>query len=290
MENIYQIKIRSNPNSRDLYPSERRYSSSIVLGLSIMFIALGITSSLMGTLVVRRFASNHTEDAFAEEYNSSEFFEDQRLVRRVEEDLQYMRKPAHHLNIPAMVSAGSFVMSLGLFLAGLAGLLAWKQWYIDTNITWFFLASCFASVTYSISLLLITLILMDTREVLLDKTAPISLGLTANIFITSLLGVVWSVVATNVAFKGMKNNYPDDIILSKSGKGRVEVSTVRKGNKIARVVPPDILDHFPKSGKLAKFLSKNESSGGLPKAESNKEYEERVKKFLSGESDNYIKH
>jgi hypothetical protein len=73
--------------------------------------------------------------------------------------------------------------------------------------------------------------------------------------------------------------------LSKSGKGRVEVSTVRKGNKIAQVVPPDILNHFPKTGKLAKFFPKKENNGDLPKAESNKEYEERVKKFLSGEAD-----
>jgi hypothetical protein len=282
MENIYKIRIRSNPNPRDLYPSERRYSSSIVLGLSIMFVALGVTSALMGTLVVRRIATNHTEETTS--WNSTEeFLEEQRFANRVEQDLLHHK--THSINIPAIVSAGSFVMSLGHFLAGFAGALAWKRWYVDNNITWFFLSSCFSSVTSSISLLLISLALVDTKDVLLDKTSPISVGLTANIFITSLLGVIWSVVASNVAFKGMRNNYPDDIVLSKSGKGRVEVSTVRKGNKIAQVVPPDILNHFPKTGKLAKFFPKKENNGDLPKAESNKEYEERVKKFLSGEAD-----
>ncbi|EFA07196.1 hypothetical protein TcasGA2_TC010202 [Tribolium castaneum] len=291
MENIYKIKIRSNPNPRDLYPSERRYSSSIVLGLSIMFLALGITSSLMGTLVVKKMTTNHTQVFFPDNHTASnkteEFLEEQRLIKRIEEDFFPFKKPeGHTINIPAIISAGSFVMSLGHFLAGFAGILAWKQWYIDNNITWFFLSSCFSTLTSAISFLLISLAVLDTRDILLHKTSPISLGLTANIFITSLLGVIWSIVATNVAFKGMKNNYPDDLVLSKSGKGRVEVNTVRKGNKIAKVVPPDILDHFPKTGKLAKFFPKSESNGNLPKAESNKEYEERVKRFLSGESQN----
>lgn len=288
MENIYKIKIRSNPNPRDLYPSERRYSSSIVLGLSIMFLALGITSSLMGTLVVRRITTNHTQEITSDitTNSSEEFLAEQRLIKRVEEDLLLLKKSDRHtINIPAIISAGSFVMSLGHFLAGFAGILAWKQWYIDNNITWFFLSSCFSTLASSISFLLISLAVLDTQDMLLNKTCPISLGLTANIFITSLLGLIWSIVASNVAFKGMKNNYPDDLVLSKSGKGRVEVNTVRKGNKIAKVVPPDILDHFPKTGKLAKFFPKNESNGNLPKAESNKEYEERVKKFLSGEAE-----
>ncbi|XP_044263934.1 uncharacterized protein LOC123010845 [Tribolium madens] len=289
MESIYKIKIRSNPNPRDLYPSERRYSSSIVLGLSIMFLALGVTSCLMGTLVVKKMTTNHTQESFNQttSNNTEEFLEEQRLIKRIEEDFfSFKKSEGHTINVPAVISAGSFVMSLGHLLAGFAGILAWKQWYIDHNITWFFLSSCFATLTSAISFLLISLAVLDTRDSLLNKTSPISLGLTANIFITSLLGVIWSIVATNVAFKGMKNNYPDDLVLSKSGKGRVEVNTVRKGNKIAKVVPPDILDHFPKTGKLAKFFPKNESNGNLPKAESNKEYEERVKRFLSGESQN----
>lgn len=275
MENVYKVKIRSNPNPQDVYPSERRYSSSIVLGLSVMYLALAVTSSLMGTLVIRRMTCNHT---VAE--NLTEYLPDQRLVDRIEEDLALFNHHDHHtMNIPTMVSVGVFIMSLGHFLSGFSGLLAWKQWYIDHNITWFFLSSCFSTVTSSISLLLISLALME-KEVIVDQST-ISLGLVANIFITSLLGVVWSVVAANVAFKGMKRNYPDDLVLSKGCGGKIEVSTVLKGNKLGKLVPPDIWNNFPKSEKLTKFFP-NKEIVGLPKMESSKEYEERVKQFLAG--------
>lgn len=289
MENIYKIKIKSDPNPRDLYPSERRYSSSIVLGLGVMFLALAATSTLMGTLVVRRLTQNNN---ITTETNLTEEINQQRLLKKVENDLSFTQNnnqppnpTPHHrdINTAGLITAAAFLMSLGLFLSGFTGLLAWKQWYVDHNITWFFLSSCFSSVTSSISLLLITLALMEWKSLTNQSDLPASVGLMANIFITSFLGVIWSVLASNIAFKGMKNDYPDDIVVAQGGKK--VVSSVKKGNKIGKVVPPDILSNFPKSGKLAKFFRRQATDGNLPKAESNKEYEERVKKFLSGHTE-----
>lgn len=184
-------------------------------------------------------------------------------------------------------------MTLGSLLAGLSALLAWKRWYIDNNIKWFFISSCISTLTSLICLLLTAFTVSSAGEFRSTQFSqdfpgegsnPPSFSLVAavNILIASASEVIWSVLSARLAYKGMMNGYPEDIIISKSG-GRTEVCTVRKGNRKRKIIPPDILNHFPNSGKLAKYLPKMES-GDLPKEESNKEYRERVNKFLAAQN------
>lgn len=306
MERIFKIKTKSNVDPRDQYPSERRYSASIVIGLSVVFLQLFLYSVLMGTLIVHKLTvqeqelemmrntgiplnssdqetnlDNSTEDVASSTQNPS-----QRLYERVEKDLDI--HDHYYINIPALVCSGCFVMALGFICSFMTGILAWKRWYIDHNITLFFLASSFSSLTSAICLLLSGLVTLNMNfnfdEYESNPTSPITFSLAMNIIILSSIGLIWSFLSTKVAYRGMKNGYPDDMAVSKGGR-TVQVSTVRKGSKNCTTFPPDIINHFPAGEKLAKYVPKKDNSN-LPKAESNYEYQQRVDKFLSGSSEN----
>ncbi|XP_065169161.1 uncharacterized protein [Atheta coriaria] len=314
MENIYKIKIRTNPDPTGLYPSERRYSASTVLGLSVVHIALAITALLMAMLSISNYHIHHgshnttlstIQNEESTSFNTSMELEQAEvdLTMNATREIQFLSLT--HRNC----ALAPCLMSLGAFLAGIFGLLAWKRWYIDHNIRWFFLATLTSTILSSICVfvMIITLIAeyekysdlpnfefdfrvnnSNTNKLSDDSKLPnIKFVLSLNIMIACLLEMIWSGLSARVAFAGMRNSYPDDIIISKS-RGKIEVNTVHKGNKKAPppVVPPDILNHFPNSSKLAKYLPKTEDGGNLPKTESNSEYQERVRKFLSGSNEN----
>ncbi|KAJ8925502.1 hypothetical protein NQ315_009340 [Exocentrus adspersus] len=224
---------------------------------------------------------NSTEEAVTENPT-------QRLYDRVEKDLD-LNSDHYYINVPALVCGGCFVMALGCFFSFVTGIMAWKRWYIDHNITFFFLASSFSTLTSAICFLLSVLTTLnmnfnfDEYETS-PPNAPITFSLAMNIIILSCIGLIWSFLSTKVAYKGMKNGYPDDVIVSKAGR-TVQVSTVRKGNINSVTFPPDIINHFPAGEKLAKYVPKQDN-GNLPKAESNIEYQQRVDKFLSGTPEN----
>nr|XP_023014814.1 uncharacterized protein LOC111504484 [Leptinotarsa decemlineata]XP_023014815.1 uncharacterized protein LOC111504484 [Leptinotarsa decemlineata]XP_023014816.1 uncharacterized protein LOC111504484 [Leptinotarsa decemlineata] len=290
MERIFKIRTKSDRNPRGQYPSERRYSASIVVGLSVVFLQLFLYSILMGTLIVHKMTvnqnANTTRDNDIGILNETEIQELERLEEKLERDLDH--KVQVSINVPALVCSGCFIMATGYFLSFSTGLLAWKRWYVDHNITFFFLAATFSTLTSALSLLLSLLTCLnmdfdyDTYNYAPSEASPITFSLALNIIILSSVGVIWSFLSSKVGYKGMRTSYPDDMGVGKGGQ-QVEVSVERKGN--GNAFPPDIISHFPVDDKLAKYLPRKENRD-LPKAESTLEYQQRVDKFLSGDGDN----
>ncbi|VEN57512.1 unnamed protein product [Callosobruchus maculatus] len=292
MERIFKIKTKSNKDPRDQYPSERRYSASIVIGLGVVYLQLFFYSILMGTLIVHRMTVSTTEELIMinETGTFNESFTQESITRlneKLSRDLEAAetQNAPYYINIPALVCGGCFVMALGYLLSFFTAVLAWKHWYVDQNITFFFLASSFSTITSSISLLLSVLTCINMNvdiekfNNITTESVPLTLSLAVNIVILSAVGLTWSCLATKVAYKGMRSSYPDDMFVK--GRGTVEVSTTRKGSKNANIFPPDIISHFPVTDKLAKYLPRKEDND-LPKAESNLEYRQRVDQFLNG--------
>lgn len=327
MEDIYTIKVRSNPDPRSLYPSERRYSASTVLGLGVVHLALATTVLLLASLSLTTHnlkevdemdnynssaSKTNVSDRDMNDRNSDMAFldEDFESAESNYEDLGYN----HFLCLTLMPS----FMTIGAIAAGITGLLAWKRWYIDYNIRWFFLMSSFSIITALICLIMACLAVgamiehksitmqntfiftFSSQDVILDrvdndphsiqskifskssnKPPNLRLVLGINLVIASFLELIWSILSAKVSFFGMRNSYPDDIILS---RGQIEVNTVHKGNKFSKAVAPDILNHHPKKKKFVKYFPKIEN-GFLPKQESCNEYRDRVNKFLSGNAD-----
>lgn len=328
MENIYKIKVKTNPSPLSVYPSERRYSASTVLGLGVVHLALATTTLLLASLTLTTskeaiistgFTENQTETTELTLLisNDGNKTSEEVLIVTTAESLEIpeftsttsvtstesnnndtyksrMRRDLRTTQYYTNISVAPCVMTLGSLLAGLSALLAWKRWYIDNNIKWFFISSCVSVLTSLVCLLLTAFTVsaagdFDGVQFSYDfpngpsKPPNFSLVVAVNILIASATEVIWSILSAKIAYKGMISNYPEDIVISKCG-GRTEVYTVRKGNKKAKVMPPDVINHFPNSGKLAKYLPKKDN-GNLPKEESSKEYRERVNKFLTEQND-----
>lgn len=315
MEDIYTIKIKSNPDPRSLYPSERRYSASTVLGLGVVHLALAATILLLASLSLSNSADvskplvNVSKEVL-EERNDDVAFLDEDDIHN--EQLKIVTN-VDNSDVFLSLTIAPCIMAIGAIAAGITGLLAWKRWYIDHNIRWFFFMSAISVITALICFVTNCLSvgeMIEQRSTLTKNTfvfsfnennvvvdrvrqesiksqifsksqtgAPpnLRLVLAINILIASVLELIWSVMSTKVSFFGMRNNYPDDIILS---RGKIEVNTVHKGNKSGKTVAPDILNHHPKKRKFVKYFPKIEN-GFLPKQESNNEYRDRVNKFLS---------
>lgn len=331
MENIYKIRVKSNPSPLSVYPSERRYSASTVLGLGVVHLALATTTLLLASLTLTTSKEAIVSTGFTEnttqaqevtvlmsndEPEGNKTSEEMLIVTTAEPlvtpDLTITtsttlselnnnetyksrsRRDLKSTQYYTNISIAPCVMTLGSLLAGVSALLAWKRWYIDNNIKWFFISSCTSVLTSLVCLLLTALTVsaagdFDGAQFSYDfpngpsKPPNFSLVVAVNILIASTTEVIWSILSAKIAYKGMISNYPEDIVISKCG-GRTEVYTVRKGNKKVKMIPPDLINHFPNSGKLAKYLPKKDT-GNLPKEESSKEYRERVNKFLTEQND-----
>ncbi|XP_019874079.1 uncharacterized protein LOC109602189 [Aethina tumida] len=295
MERVFKIKTRCDRNPQELYPSERRYSASIVLGLSVVYLILMLFSLLMGVLILHKMTmhdhilmdcqSNCTQQPINEtvgEMQSENVTQndDTRLMRKVERDWMLTEDDDHYfVNVPALVSAVCFMMSLGTFMTFFTGILAWKRWYVDHHISFFFITSIFSILTSSVALI-VTLISFNSS---LHKphASPLTFSVELNIIIASVIILIWSILSSNLAYKGMKNNYPDDMVITKGG-GKVEVKTVFKGNIKNGTLPVDILEQIPKSKKWNLNKKENDS---LPKAESNFEYQQRVNNFITSSTE-----
>lgn len=314
MEDIYTIKVRSNPDPRSLYPSERRYSASTVLGLAVVHLALATTVLLLASLSLTSNNAKKVDNTTLkvniseeiDEKNNDVAFLDEEVEEQSFEELRYNQ----YVNLTIIPS----IMACGAIAAGLTGLLAWKKWYIDYNIKWFFFMSLISVITALVCLTMTALTvgaMIEQKSITtqntfiftfnnnniminsIDKdpnsiqskifsknkdTPNLRLVLAVNLLIASFLELTWSILSTKLGYFGMRNSYPDDIVLS---RGKIEVSTVHKGNKVKKSVEPDILNHHPKKRKFVKYFPKTENEI-LPKQESNKEYRDRVDKFLSG--------
>lgn len=291
MERVFKIKTTSNRNPRAQYPSERRYSASIVTGLSVVYFQLCLYSVLMGSLIIHKMNNANyvqTREAYSNTTNLDKPINgtSTNLFEKIEESLR--TEDYYYSKIPALTCSGCFLMSVGFFCSFITGIFAWRHWYIDHNITFFFLANSLSTLTSSLSLTISLITLMNFElegfnSISQVQIYPITLSLALNICILSFIGVIWSILASKIAYKGMKTNYPDDMNFSFGGR-HVEVNTVKKGNMNINIYPPDIISHFPASDKLAKYLPKKDASN-LPKSESNTEYQQRVNMFLSSEAD-----
>lgn len=265
MENIFKVKVQTNPDPRWLYPSERRYSASIVLGLGVVHLSFALVSLLMASLTITSStmdtggAHNETDDSFT---NNTKYSE--------------------RIDSSTSLTLGPCLMCIGALGAGLTALLAWKRWYMDHNICWFFLMSIVSTTTSIICLVLVIVLIIITNSKAMRHPNTKDM-ITINILIASALEAIWSTLSVKVSFSGMKNNYPDDIVIPKMG-GKVEVNTIHRGNLKGQVVPPDILSHYCGNVKIPKHLQKK-TNGNLPNDESNAEYYERVNKFLTSDVD-----
>lgn len=318
MEDIYTIKVKSNPDPRSLYPSERRYSASTVLGLSVVHLAIATTVLLLSSLSLtsndlKKIDNSENANTSALKINITEEIDDRNndmafLDEEIKENNNYEQKRYNQFLSLALIPS---IMAIGAIASGLTGLLAWKKWYIDYNIRWFFFMSCISVITSLICLTMISLTVgamieqksittqntfiftFNNNNIVVDKnpssvqsqifsksnkkTPNLRLVVAVNILIASFLELTWSILSTKISYFGMRNAYPDDIILS---RGKIEVNTVHKGGKVNKTVAPDILKHHPKKRKFVKYFPKIEN-GFLPKQESNNEYRDRVNKFLS---------
>lgn len=275
MENVFKVKVQTNPDPRWLYPSERRYSASIVLGLGVVHLSFALISLSMTFLTITT-SSTRTDSSYNETF-----------VFSYNNNTNYTKQ----IDQSTSLTLGPCLMCIGALGAGFTALLAWKRWYIDHNISWFFLMSLVSTTTSLICLVLVIVLIIMTNDnistnfVLNEYSNSNTKGMiTINVLIASTLEEIWSILSLKVSFNGMKNSYPDDIVIPKVG-GKVEVNTIHRGNLKGKVIPPDILNHYCGNGKIPKYLQKKSSNNNLPKEESNAEYYERVNKFLTSDID-----
>lgn len=279
MERVFKIKTRSEPDLSNQYPSERRYSASIVLGLTTVLIQLCCFSILMGSLVIHKI---YVMDNLQNSTNVM-------LAEKIARDLVYSNRSYMHyyINIPAVIVGGCFVMAMGDLMAFVAGLCAWKRWYMDHNIAFFFVTCCASTLTSSVAFVIsvvttfnIEFIHLDAPGVSVSDISPVSIGLAVNIIILSLLNTAWSAISGKVAYNGMRSRYPDDIV-DKRGQVRV-VRTTRRGNCGAISTIPAEVINYAALGKMVKYLPRVENQH-LPKEESSAEYQQRVDQFLNSD-------
>ncbi|XP_011168870.2 uncharacterized protein LOC105202174 [Solenopsis invicta] len=101
--------------------------------------------------------------------------------------------------------------------------------------------------------------------------------LTLNVLMASLLEIFWSLLSAKIAFCGMTNQLPD------SGNAIVKSKTTRLPlqKRKSPAPKPDILDH---DRRLSEALQNLQGLAGigprLPLPESNREFRERVERFL----------
>ncbi|XP_026331346.1 uncharacterized protein LOC113238722 [Hyposmocoma kahamanoa] len=170
MEDVYTIKVKTKPDTRNLYPSERRYSASTVSGLAWVHIALAATSFLLACLAlvnpnsdIKRINLDDTENTLINrsdvifDLNIEEF--DRNLTGLFNEvdtnntDEHVASKEKRDSNY-ILVLAPSLLTIFAL-AAGIASIMASVRWYIDRNITWLFIMSIFSTIFSLISCVMI---------------------------------------------------------------------------------------------------------------------------------------
>ncbi|KAK4884767.1 hypothetical protein RN001_001038 [Aquatica leii] len=270
MESIFKVKVQTNPDPRWLYPSERRYSASIVLGLGVVHLAFASSALLMACLSVTSKHNIQKIDNWLipnDNINNDEF------------DTNHFDE----IDLDAILTVGPCLICIGAVAAGFTGILAWKRWFIDHNIKLFFVMSLISIATSTIAIILESLVMVYLNNYcyskeLIQKTINLKSKdvIIINILITAVLEWVWSFLSIKVSFEGMRKDYPEEVEAAKD-QGKVKVNTIHKGNVKNKDIQSDVINHVNKT--LNKFHKKPNSN--LPKDESHSEYCERVNKFLS---------
>lgn len=196
MEDVYTIKVKTKPDRRNLYPSERRYSASTVSGLAWVHIALAATSFLLACLALvnpntdTQVQNNNTlrndvtrnpvydllqnetvinlnnEDGTQKNsHNKSNFVTSgsnetgKSLNSNETTDLDDNKNDSNYI----LVLAPALITIFGL-AAGVASILASVRWYIDHNITWLFVMSCLSTLISLASFVMIAVWFITTSE------------------------------------------------------------------------------------------------------------------------------
>lgn len=253
METIYQIKIRSNKNSLASYPSERRYSASIVLGLSAIYLILALFAFLCAILTFIEISrsnilidtGNNTKECTTETIQGSDCI----LIRMREKvrNENYVKKLPFVFNI---IVAGSLLF-FGSLAASIGGFMASKKWYIDTNIKWFFMTACGSVLFKFVSILLLIWTIIIFQPVKKNVAFLNFYHIAAQILIASIFGLVWSLISLNISYKGMNNSYNEENYLS-NDLPKADSDII----KPKMTAPPDLINHFPTGRKLIEYWSK----------------------------------
>lgn len=271
METIYKIKIRTDQNTSASYPSERRYSASKVLGLAIIYIAIACFALLFTIIIFILMSSSSSTHAA----NSTETF-------LIEENMQEnnMTHTLQSLSFVSNISVASILLFIGSLVSSIGGFMAWKRWYIDATIKWFFMTSCFAFLLSSISLALLTwtIAILHYHNYLEKDTSSFQpfYHLSVNILIASIAGFLWSLISIRISYQGMSNPYQDNYDLNTLTK------TDSNWKKIS--MPPDIINHFSTGQKVIKYWPKKENTE-VSNVDNNSLYEEKINYYLSSNSD-----
>ncbi|XP_013136083.1 PREDICTED: uncharacterized protein LOC106101399 [Papilio polytes] len=274
MEDVYTIKVKTKPDTRNLYPSERRYSASTVSGLAWVHIALAATSFLLACLALVNpnadieTNSNHTAK------NTSLFDGDPVLDYNVTDT-----ETTKNENSYMLVLAPSLLTVFAL-AAGVAAIMASVRWYVDHNITWLFVMSVLSTLFALIAFVMIAVWFITTSEedisefykdkvpfkdfIVVKHTDVIDRNeshiiiannvstakeedshlftkrvLSINILIAAFLELLWSILSVKISYKGMRNNYKED---DNERRGNcISVVTTIKGNNTNKI---------PRNGKL----------------------------------------
>ncbi|CAH1286866.1 unnamed protein product [Chrysodeixis includens] len=198
MEDVYTIKVKTKPDTRNLYPSERRYSASTVSGLAWVHIALAATSFLLACLALVNpninTQSQNTTDNTLNKYNgingqiqnqndandlSNEFENENSTQINSTDESNYILSEhgnGSSLNLDnstdingkydsnyILVLAPALITIFGL-AAGVTSILASVRWYIDHNITWLFVMSCLSTLISLTSFIMIAVWFITTSE------------------------------------------------------------------------------------------------------------------------------
>ncbi|KAJ0170137.1 hypothetical protein K1T71_014065 [Dendrolimus kikuchii] len=321
MEDVYTIKVKTKPDTRNVYPSERRYSASTVSGLAWVHIALAATSFLLACLAIisPQKLAEQSSNEIADFNNESLVSDALSNSTSVESDNNYL-----------LVLAPSLITLFGL-AAGVTSILASVKWYVDHNITWLFIMSTLSTLVSFSSFVMIAVWFLTTEgETMADfykdkepfkdyvivkhtdvveKNSShmiISLNkeensklftksvLSINILIAAFLELLWSILSMKISYKGMRNNYKDD---NERRGNCISVVTTIKGNNAkklprnVKILPPkpDLIEHYP-NRKIKRIFLAQDESGFYLKNHNNKNkntetssefYKERMINFLN---------
>ncbi|CAG9860766.1 unnamed protein product [Phyllotreta striolata] len=249
MERIIKVKTKIDRIPRSSSPSERRYSASMVLGLSVVFLGLFAYTAIMGTIIIYKLTvqpyANLTDANIVEKLetrnftieNNSTILQEElaKLYDKVDRDLDLVlegykrleimlkRNSDNYFHYPALICC-CFLMAVGHLNGFILGILAWKRWYIDRNITLFFVAAVSSTIFAALGLVLSIVTCFnlkydyDTYVYEVSRANPITFSLVLNIAVASTVGLIWSSLAAKISYKGMRSEYPDDGDLGNAGK------------------------------------------------------------------------
>lgn len=172
MEELYSVKVKTKPDTRNLYPSERRYSASTVSGLAWVHIALAATSFLLACLAlvnpnassdIKRLKLNETQEKNIDRneflYNLTVDDDDLAVVANLTDE-----GTSKVVNYSTILVLAPSLLTIFALAAGVASIMASVRWYIDRNITWLFAMSILATLFSLVAFIMITVWFVYTSE------------------------------------------------------------------------------------------------------------------------------